>query len=291
MKRSLIILLSLLVVIAFMPAAAYADDMTIVNQEVMKDGKSVKITLNENVNVAKIEDFNSGYTLKDGDYKVNGKSIVITKEFLNGETGYYPDTLSNRFMIYSADDENTWVCTKKIRSYNIKGLSYTSISDKVYNGKQKSVGSAGFSESLKKGRDYKITYSKSKRKAIGKYNLKIVGIGKYVGTIKESFKIIPKKPKFTSVKRTSGKATVKWKKVKNCSGYVVTLWKWHEESDDDGAGGWYVKYKSSTVKGKSKVKKVFKNVKKSKYDVVKIRAYKTVNGKKIYSNTRTKDFK
>ena len=292
MKRSLAILLSLLVVIAFMPAMTFADDtISIEKQEVLSNGISVKVTLNtSDFEIDKIVQWGGDeYELKDGDYKVSGKSIIFTKAFLQGDTGYAPYDPKWSFQIFFNNGDS--VITKDIKSYNISGLAGATVRNFVYNGKQKSIGSPGLSGNLKKGRDYKIVYSKSKRKAIGHYKYTVIGIGKYKGRQKGSFNIIPKKPKISSAKRTKSKATIKWKKVKNCSGYVVTLCKWHVEADDDGDGGWYVKYKSSTVKGKSKVKKVFKNVKKSKYDVVQIRAYKTVNGKKIYSNTRIKEFK
>ncbi len=304
MKRigyiSFLFVLSVLVVFAFTPMASFADEHAdFVKQKVMSDGVSVKVTLSDSdFEISSIiQDGGDDFELVEGtDYIVSGKNITFTKEFLMGDTGYAPNYTTYSFKIIFTD--GTYTTTDGIQCYNISGLGYFAKSEFVYNGKQKSIksvdfnGSGDYDADMKKGTDYKISYAKSKRKAIGTYKYTVKGIGKYKGTIKGKFKIIPKKPKITSKKRTKTTATVKWKKVKNCSGYVVKLLTWEPDLDTDEEGtGYYVVYKKSVVKGKNKDSKKFRNVKKSKYDAVSVTAYKVVNGKKYYSYESFKRFK
>ena len=119
------------------------------------------------------------------------------------------------------------------------------------------------------------------------------GIGKYKGTIKGTITIIPKKPVITSAKRTKTTATIKWKKVANCSGYQVRLIDERYYDDPDGGDDdspYYTTYKKATLKGKTKLSKKFTKLTKSNYDRVWVRSYKVVNGKKYYSNWREKVF-
>lgn len=289
--RYLSVVLTLLMIFAFAPAAVHADGISIEKQEVLKDGVSVMVTLSTSeFEVDAIEPVQGeDYFLKSDEYKVSGNTITFPKKFLTGGTGYYPSDVKRSFRIHFKD--GTTLETKYMKLYCIKGMAYTAIPSFVYDGKQKTLKDIGMNDNLKKDRDYKIVYEKSKRKAIGVYKFTVKGIGKYNGTIHDQFKIIPKKPKIASAKRTKSTATVKWKKVKNCSGYVVTLWEYHVDYEtDDPAGGYYTVYKKSFVKGKNKTTKKFTSVKKSKYDMVTVAAYKVVDGKKIYSNKRKKSF-
>lgn len=72
----------------------------------------------------------------------------------------------------------------------------------------------------------------------------------------------------------SRKLTVKWKKVSSVSGYQV---KWSRNSKFTGS-------KTVTVKGSSKTSTTVTTSKKKKYYYVKVRAYRTVDGVKIYSS-------
>ena len=281
MRRIFCIVASLAVVLAFMPAITFADE--IVDQTVMKDGKSVKVTFDEKVDDEKITVIDgTDYQLKDEDYSVSGKKVTINKEFVDGDTGYRPSDLKEKLEIHLKD--GGWRTTKDIKFYRIsKNLAHNLV-DRVYNGKKRY---AKLYMSGKKGRDYKIVYKQKKRKAIGTYTITVKGIGDYKGSFKESFKIIPKKPKVVSIKKTKTTATIKWKRVKNCSGYKVLLLRWHSEPDDDGDGGWAVVYKTATIKSKYRTSKKFTNVKKSKCDGFQIESYKVVKGKRIYSHSKT----
>jgi nitrate reductase NapAB chaperone NapD len=81
-------------------------------------------------------------------------------------------------------------------------------------------------------------------------------------------KVTLKKAKIKSVKAGRKSLKVKWAKVKGASGYKISY----------KVGS---KTKTVTVKGASKKSKTIKNLTRGKY-TVKVRAYKTVNGKKYY---------
>jgi hypothetical protein len=160
----------------------------------------------------------------------------------------------------------------------------------VYNGKKKTLTDSDLGVTdAKLGKEYKVIYAKSSRKAIGNYKYTIKGIGDYVGSLSGSFRIIPKATsRITSAKKSGTKAIVKWKKVANCSGYQVQLIR-YSSADSDMTS--YDVYKSSTVKGKSCLSKTSWNVKQSKYTKVRVRSYKQLaNKKKIYSKWKYRSF-
>lgn len=88
------------------------------------------------------------------------------------------------------------------------------------------------------------------------------------------------KPKKTAIKKlkTSKKTiTVTWKKV-SASGYQIQY----------STSSKFKKAKSVTVKGSKKISKKISKLKKGKKYYVRVRAYKTVNGKKVYGSWSTK---
>ena len=119
--------------------------------------------------------------------------------------------------------------------------------------------------------DYTISFTNNKN--IGTATVKVTGKGKYTGTITKTFKIVPStvgslKQK-TSYSTTS--ITMSWKKVSNATGYEV--------------------YRATSKKGKyTKVKTTTSTTYKQgkltrgKTYYYKVRAYKTVNGSKIYGS-------
>ena len=94
-------------------------------------------------------------------------------------------------------------------------------------------------------------------------------------TDKVKVKIVPQKVKLNWVKAKSGKkAKISWKKLKNVSGYEI-----YYATSEKG------KYKKlTTVTKASKVSYTSKAMKKSGKYYFKVRAYKKVNGKKVYGD-------
>lgn len=168
---------------------------------------------------------------------------------------------------------NAITSAKEICKVTICKLSTSSY---VYNGKVRRPGvivQNSDGKSLKAGTDYSVTYAKG-RKTPGIYAVTVTLKGNYIGTKELSFTI---KPKGTSInKLTAGKKrlTVKWKKVSSqISGYEI---QYAKKKNFQGK-------KSITVSTKKTSVTISKLAGKKKY-YVRIRTFKTVNGKKYYSS-------
>ena len=123
------------------------------------------------------------------------------------------------------------------------------------------------------------TIKKLKAGTIYKYRIRayrtvnnVQYFGSYTASVKTSTK--PSKPKITSLKSNIIKrATIKWNKVSGASGYQIYM-----ATSKNG------KYKKIATKSASKTSYTKTKLTKNKRYYFKIRAYKIVNGKKIYSS-------
>ena len=159
--------------------------------------------------------------------------------------------------------------------FNVPATFRLSKSSYVYNGKaiKPSVIAAYRGKKLKKGTDYKVEYKNNIN--VGTASVTITGLGKYKGTVKKTFKIVPKTTKITSLKNTaSKKMTVKWKKKSSTNGYQL---QYGLKSNFKGA-------KTVTISKNATISRVIKSLKKGKKYFVRVRTYKTVNGKKYLSH-------
>ncbi len=195
--------------------------------------------------------------------KAHKNETVTVKATLNGngkteircrDCGYVSDTK----VIYAP---------KKVK---LSASSYT------YNGKKKTPSvtvkdSKG--KKLAEGTDYTVKYSKG-RKSPGKYTVTVTFKGNYSGTKKLTFKIIPAKSVLSKVKTGTKSFTASWKAVSGVTGYEVqysTSEKFTKKTT-----------KTATVKKSSAKKYTIKKLKKGKKYYVKVRAYKTDSGKRLY---------
>lgn len=127
----------------------------------------------------------------------------------------------------------------------------------------------------------KTTYTFKKLSAATAYTVKVRayteqgGIkvyGSYSKTLKTG--TATKAPTIKSVKKGNNQAVISWKKVSNASGYEIYM------SNKKSSG--YTKI--ATVKKASTVKYTKKKLQKGKTYYFKVRTYRTVGGKKIYSS-------
>ena len=146
----------------------------------------------------------------------------------------------------------------------------------VYNGKARkpAVTVKHGSTRLTAGKHYTVSYSKNKK--AGKATVTIKGKGYYVGTVRKTFTIHPKGTSLKKLRKGRKQLTVVWKKQKTqTSGYQILL----------ATNSKFTKGKKKvTISGSSKNKKVVKGLKAKKLYYVKIRTFKKVSGKKIWSS-------
>ena len=136
----------------------------------------------------------------------------------------------------------------------------------------------------KVGSTTKTSYTVKKLKAGTKYKFKVrayktVNKKKYYGSYSSELQTATKTstPKITSVTTGSKKANLKWKKVSGATGYEIYM--------ATSKNGKYSKVKTITKSSTVKYSKT--KLKKNKKYYFKVRTYKTVNGKKIYSSYST----
>lgn len=174
----------------------------------------------------------------------------------------------------SSDGIITYCCTdckaektEKISKAKSIKLSKTSY---VYNGKaKKPVVTVTDSDGKKlvKDTDYIVKYSNNTK--CGEASAKVTLKGNYSGTKTQKFKIVPKKASISKIKagKKSISITIKSQKTSKATGYQIYYKK----------AGSKAKYKNVTS-----TKKKLTGLKKGKKYTVKVRAYKTIDGKKVY---------
>lgn len=158
---------------------------------------------------------------------------------------------------------------KKVKSITLSTSSY------LYNGKVRTPGvtvkdSEGKTVNAK---FYTVTYANG-RKNVGEYKVTVKFKGEYSGSKTVTFTIVPPKSKVTSTASAKKSFTVKLSKQSNqVTGYQI---QYATNKNFTGAA-------RKTVSGYSSVKHTFKNLKAKTTYYVRVRTYKTVNGKHYYS--------
>ncbi len=163
----------------------------------------------------------------------------------------------------------------EIKKKNVKYADFEGIKNMAYTGKKIKLSGLKVKTSaktLKKGTDYEVSYSNNKD--FGTATVTIKGIGKNCkGTIKKTFGIVPKKHKSLKASSTkTTKTTLKWSHVDYATKYQL-----YRATDPNGKftkiyttpSRWVYSYTDTSLK-------------KGTFYYYKIRAYKTVDGKKYY---------
>lgn len=145
-----------------------------------------------------------------------------------------------------------------------------------YNGKIKTpsvIVKDSKGKTLKKNTDYTVKYSKG-RKSIGKYTVTVTFKGNYSGIKKLTFEIVPAKVSLSKLTAGKKQLTAFWKPVSGATGYEVQY----------STSKSFTKKTTKTVTiKKAKTKKTtIKKLRKGKKYFVKVRAYKTVSGKRVF---------
>ena len=198
----------------------------------------------------------------------------FTDGFFKANTDYYYkvrcyETVSGKKVYggYSAEI--------KVRSATKRSVGKASVkvSDQVWTGKalKPAVTVKDGNVTLKKGRDYTVSYSANK--GIGTAKVTVTGKGSYTGKITKTFKINPQGQSISAKGDKSGKKiAVTLAKHSSNSGYQVSY------ADTSG----FKNSKSLWLSGNSKNKGTIKGLKSKKTYYVKARDYKTIGKTKVY---------
>lgn len=154
----------------------------------------------------------------------------------------------------------------------ISSCSISGISNKTYTGinitqsptvKFKNV-------TLKKETDYSLSYSSNKN--TGKATIKVTGKGAYSGTVTKYFYIIPKKVTGIKAKaQTTTSVTMSWSKATGSTGYELYKYNSSKKIWEKVIATSKTSYRVGRLKAGTTYK-------------FKVRAYKTINGKKYYGS-------
>ncbi len=169
---------------------------------------------------------------------------------------------------YTGTIKKTFAITAKSISGMTAKLSTTTY---TYNGKAKkpSVTLKHGTKVLVLNKDYTVSYVANINP--GKATVILKGKGNYTGTLKKTYAIKMATPKL-SLTAGKKKATIKWRKVAGASGYEVFM--------STSKSGKYKGIKSANQKTYTFTKT---GLTKGKTYYFKVRTYKKVNGKKVYS--------
>lgn len=167
--------------------------------------------------------------------------------------------------------KSTTTTIKKIKSVKISEDEYT------YNGKTRKptvTVKDSNGNKLKKDTDYTVKYA-SGRKNVGKYKVTISFKGKYSGSKTLYFEILPKKTSVSKVTAAKKSLKVKIKKQsKQVTGYKIQY----------STSSKFKSAKTKTIKSYKTTSATIKQLKAKKTYYVRVCTYKTVNGKKYYSD-------
>ena len=154
---------------------------------------------------------------------------------------------------------------------SIKSCTIAAITNKVYTGKNITPSPAVKygKTTLKKGTDYTLTYAANKN--VGTATVTITGKGSYTGSVKKTFKILPKATTLSKVTSPKSKTVkITWKKqATQTTGYQIQY--------STSAKFTAKTTKTVTVKGAKTTAKTIAKLKGKKKYYVRIRTYKTVS--------------
>lgn len=167
------------------------------------------------------------------------------------------------------DDVSKTITINKVSSIKLSATSY------IYDGNVKTPkvtikDSKG--KTLKNGTDYTLTYAPG-RKTPGKYSVTVNLKGVYSGSKTLYFTILPGKTSKLTATQTASSVKATWKAVTGADGYKVTLYS--------------AKNKAVKTIYTTKTSYTFSKLSKGTTYKVRVTAYKTIDGKKVYAGGYT----
>lgn len=124
--------------------------------------------------------------------------------------------------------------------------------------------------------NYTLSYSSNKK--IGTAKVTITFKGDYTGTVVKTFKIVPKNVGISDISSPSKKVIrFTWGKVAKCDGYQIQY----------STSKTFKSKKTVNIKSRKTCVKKLTGLKSGKKYYIRVRAYKVVDGKKIYGNWST----
>ena len=304
MKKTLLMLLAMLMLTSLLVLPAYADDDNFFNDgqlvwgDCAKEGHKYDNACDDSCNVC-----GATRTIKH-DYKAATCTAPKTCKVCKATSG---KKLGHKYTNACDTSCNTCKATRKIthsyktvtkaatataNGYTVKRCSvckketgkttiYKASTIKlskttyVYNGKAQKP-SVTIKDSKGKtiaSSNYTVTYA-SGRKNVGTYKVTIKFKGKYSGTKTLTFKINPTGTTVSKVTAGTKKLTVKWtKKTAQVTGYEIQY----------STSKAFKSVKTKTVSKNSTVSASLTGLKAKTTYYIRVRTYKTVNGKKVYS--------
>lgn len=203
-----------------------------------------------------------GKTLKNGtDYTLaykNNKNVGTATVTAKGK-GKYKGSITKTFTITKKSVKNAKVRFSK-ESYAYTGKAIKPAPTVTLGGR-----------TLKKGTDYTLSFSDNKK--VGKATVTVKGKGNYSGSVKATFSIVPAATKIGKTTSTkTAQVKTKWTKNTSADGYQVAY----------STRSSFSSKSTRTVKGGSKTSYTAKKLKSGRTYYFKVRAYKLVNGSRVY---------
>lgn len=214
------------------------------------------------------------FIMKEGT-KLDSSSLTVTvEELCNNGQDVESQVLATEINVNSGGNDKPEPPVEDTR-IDISKATVARITNKPHNKKWiRPVVKVSYNgQLLVEGTDYALSYKSNKKP--GKAQVTIHGTGKFKGTKVTTFNIVPAKPVIGKVTSPAkGKIRVRWKKVKLTTGYEIQICR-------------NKKFKKAVkkvlVKKASAKTKVIK-VKAKKTYYVRMRAYKTIDGKRCYGS-------
>ena len=219
-------------------------------------------------------------------FESEGSDCIEVDESLGIVTALKPGKAIVTVHLYTSDQsvEATDQCTVTVTGdrKSIAGARVV-LSKKVftYNGKVRkpSIRTIG-GMSLKEGSDYTVKWSDAGSKNVGSYTVTIKGRGWYSGTVKATYKIIPKGTSLKKPKAGKRSATVRWtRQAAGMSKSRITGYQIQLATDRKFTGNRITK----TVKGYRNTSKKITRLKAKKKYFIRIRTYRMIGKNKYWS--------